>query len=623
MTVKSYFSKPTVRIFRKASRLLAAGLCTALAASAITGCQGKAEEEEPEELIFDVEAVTPGTGDISITGDFIGKVEADSEVRIIPKVAGDVTALFFEVGDHVNEGDLLFTVDDSGIQIQLAQAQASLDSVSASVNTAEANVEMNKYNMLYTQAQIQRSLGTADTERMRLANSVASAKYALQAAGRNTDLALEQFGLARDKFDELEDNMDDLKDNARNVEKYAESLARVRTVYKELIEMDSDEAIASLEERGIEVPEDVKDKGSAQAVANYYIYVQTGGAANSEYELGVMVSTSQNQAGSLRSQRSTLDGNKDSMRLNQIQAAIGVENSKNNILSSEDAERLAQKMLEDYDNFTMATIITGADSQLAGANVQQVSAEAGLSQARAGVRQAQAGLDAAKLQLEYTQVTSPVSGTITEKNITLNNMATQGVAAYVITSDSDQGISFNVSEGVMQAVNVGDKVSIERNGLTYEAEVTENAGVPDSNSGLFKIKARLLQDNKTLISGTNVKITLVTERAVNAMVIPVDSVYYENHTPYVYVDEGGTAVKTVIETGLSDDKSIQVISGLTPDSRVITTWNSQLDNGSKINVTMSGDSSSESLTEKLGQEGESTGEGLSDIDKKAGAAALS
>jgi hypothetical protein len=49
------------------------------------------------------------------------------------------------------------------------------------------------------------------------------------------------------------------------------------------------------------------------------------------------------------------------------------------------------------------------------------------------------------------------------------------------------------------------------------------------------------------LSGVSVKVSACTAKAENALVIPVDSIYYEDQKPYVYLFVEGKAVKTFIE----------------------------------------------------------------------------
>ena len=582
-------------------------LMTVLLASGtvMTGCGKKEEATEEKDTSILVETVKPKTANIELDGEFIGTIESDNQINVIPKVAGDVTATYFEEGDHVNAGDLLFTIDDTGAQISMDQAQASLESAQASVETASVSVQAAEQNLLYTQAQITENLGKVDTNQMQLENAVASAKYALKAAEENEALAAEQFGMARDDYEDLEDSLDDLKDDAHNMEKYADSLSVIKKNYDEIVNATNGSGNAGdlLEAAGIDEPDDWGDAAKKQEAAEEYIFKLTKGSANDLYSLGVMVNSAKNTAESIRTSRSTLDDNKDKMKLNMFSSAIGKETAKNNVLSAEDGKRLAEKMLQDYELYTKATILAGANAQLAGSIQSQVAAQSGLKQAQAGVKQAQAGVEGAQLQLDYTKVTAPVSGTITKKNVTTNNMAATGNVAYVITAEDEMNIVFYVAETVMRQAEVGQPIQVERNGEVYQAQITENAGVADQTSGLFKLKAQFTGGAENMITGTKVKITMATDKADNVMTVPVDSVYYESQKAYVYVMDGGKAVRTEVETGITNNTDVEIKSGITKDSEIITTWAAQLRDGADVRLKGdSADTSAETSETEAGTE---------------------
>lgn len=573
----------------------------------MTGCGKKEEATEEKDTSILVETVKPKTASIELDGEFIGTIESDNQINVIPKVAGDVTATYFEEGDHVNAGDLLFTIDDTSAQISMDQAQASLESAQASVETASVSVQAAEQNLLYTQAQITESLGKVDTNQMQLENAVASAKYALKAAQENEALAAEQFGMARDDYEDLEDSLDDLKDDKERAKKYAESLSTTKKNYEKIVNGDTG-AQELLTNAEISIT-DWSDQDERRTAANEYIFKMTSGSASDLYTLGVMVNSAKSTVDSIGSARSTLDDNKDKYKLNMFSSAISKETAKNNVLSAEDAKRLAEKMLQDYELYTKATILAGANAQLAGSIQSQVSAQSGLKQAQAGVKQAQAGVEGAQLQLDYTKVTAPVSGTITKKNVTTNNMAATGNVAYVITAEDEMNIVFYVAETVMRQVEVGQQIKVERNGEVYQAQITENAGVADANSGLFKLKAQFTGGAENMITGTKVKITMATNKADGVMTIPVDSVYYESQKAYVYVMDGGKAVRTEIETGITNNTDVEVKSGITKDSEIITTWAAQLRDGADVRLKgESADTSAETSETEAGTEAAQTEE---------------
>ena len=80
----------------------------------------------------------------------------------------------------------------------------------------------------------------------------------------------------------------------------------------------------------------------------------------------------------------------------------------------------------------------------------------------------------------------------------------------------------------------------------------------DWQEQLGKIEA-VMKDYKTeFLNGTTVSIKTVTRVDNNAVTVPMDSVYYDDDQAYVFISEGGKAVRRDVETGISDDDGIVV-----------------------------------------------------------------
>ena len=104
----------------------------------------------------------------------------------------------------------------------------------------------------------------------------------------------------------------------------------------------------------------------------------------------------------------------------------------------------------------------------------------------------------------------------------------------------------------------------------------------DPATGLFKVKASADGDDGALLTGLSVKVTADTAKARGSLLIPQSVVYYEDGAAYVYLLENGHAVKTFIETGISNEESVEVTSGLTAASRIISTWHPNLTDGAAV-----------------------------------------
>ncbi len=112
---------------------------------------------------------------------FIARVEAINATDVVPQVSGYVDQVLFQDGSFVNEGDVLFVIDQKRYKAAVSSAQATLDKANASLKQIESDyhreLELYKDHML----------SQADLE---LAQSnLANAKANVKAAKAALDLA--------------------------------------------------------------------------------------------------------------------------------------------------------------------------------------------------------------------------------------------------------------------------------------------------------------------------------------------------------------------------------------------------------------------------------------------------
>ena len=187
----------------------------------LTGCENplakKEEVQEETEIILDVTTTKPVVQNITISSDFAASVEADNSVKVIPKVAGEVVEKNFEVGDHVNEGDLLFAIDDESYQIAMKQAQASLA-------TAKAGYTAQQASTAYANISGVETIGKMPTTDQQMSNAVDSAYAQKVTAGNSYDSAGATVESLRISLDALKDDLEDAEDDKDDAKKLKDSL---------------------------------------------------------------------------------------------------------------------------------------------------------------------------------------------------------------------------------------------------------------------------------------------------------------------------------------------------------------------------------------------------------------
>ena len=85
-----------------------------------------------EEIIIPVRTALVEKGEVNSFLKVTGVVEANETVRVTSEIMGQAKEVKVKDGEEVNKGDILIALGDEQIKIQVAQAQATLDSVQAS-----------------------------------------------------------------------------------------------------------------------------------------------------------------------------------------------------------------------------------------------------------------------------------------------------------------------------------------------------------------------------------------------------------------------------------------------------------------------------------------------------------
>lgn len=214
-------------------------------------------------------------------------------------------------------------------------------------------------------------------------------------------------------------------------------------------------------------------------------------------------------------------------------------------------------------------------------------ASAVYEQAEMQAKSARIQYDQAKLnydyQMEFSNITASISGVVEQCDVEVHDNVAQQSLICVISGEGSKAITFSVTEKVVDQMQVGDRVTIEKNGKEYQGSVTEISSMIDAATGLFKIKASV-EDGDALPTGSVVSLFVVSDRADQTMSIPVDAIYYTGGDAYVYTYDNGTVHHIPVEVGIYDSQRAQILSGIDGDDLVITTWSSELLEGAKVRL---------------------------------------
>src|SRR3990167_11382788 len=75
-------------------------------------------------------------------------------INITPRVNGTVTEVFVQENQHVNKGDVLFTIDRTPYQLAVDKAQAELEHIKNQLDAAQMNVKTSSAKVKQAEAEL-------------------------------------------------------------------------------------------------------------------------------------------------------------------------------------------------------------------------------------------------------------------------------------------------------------------------------------------------------------------------------------------------------------------------------------------------------------------------------------
>lgn len=547
--------------------LSAACLCTLMA-----GCK-EAEEEVVMSEVIPVQVQKPEPGKLTLKNEFMGTVSPEESVYVIPMVTAEVLSTNVSLGEEVNEGDVLCKLDSEAAQLQLASAKAQYDSAAAGVNSAEVGYEVAQAQYESTVAQLDAQMGGQKNLQM----------YQLQI----------QVDSVHSGIDDIYEQMSDLEaDKAKALEQKGElelaigdagNYVNQANAYVEEARQNYEAAVAAvtrLEPATYEEQQKVVADCGGKDVYDYQLKKakENLAAAQSAYDqanaVASQASAAYNQATSaydqLESGIESIDDGRE-----QLDGALA-----DTYKSLEQAEAI--KNITEEQVYSDTQKIVDANKKAAAMGLE--SAAAGINSAQVGVEGAQVAIESAEYQLDMYTLKAPISGVIEAVNVKEHDFASPNTPAYIISNKEAMTVTFYVSEGVRNTFQTGQKVTVDRNGKLFDGVITEIGSMVDQNTGLFVVKVSVGRPDESMLTGCSVKISADTYSQDNVLLIPYDAVYYDNGQPYVYVAVNGVVVRRDIETGIFDEQTMTVVSGLTTEDQLITSWSANLREGAEVSI---------------------------------------
>ena len=206
------------------------------------------------------------------------------------------------------------------------------------------------------------------------------------------------------------------------------------------------------------------------------------------------------------------------------------------------------------------------------------NAKASLDVAVAQKQAAEAAYNNAVTQLNYCKVTAPFAGTITKRTYDQGTYVTastsaQGSVLFTLMKTDKLKIDVNMPErSVPFLCEVKDIMITADAGpqRKFKGRISKISQAIDLSTRTMPIEIEITNPDGALKPGMFATIALITDKKVNALMVPNQVVQTDDKGSYVFTINNDTTVsKKYVKTGIAMDEKLEIISGVTKEDKIV------------------------------------------------------
>ena len=271
-------------------------------------------------------------------------------------------------------------------------------------------------------------------------------------------------------------------------------------------------------------------------------------------------------------------------KVKKIYKNVGDRVQKNEVIVEVDDETIAANVLVAEANFEQQKKDIERMERL-----EQGSAIAkhDLEKARIGLKKAEADLITARKALRDTKIKAPISGIVNKRLVENGQFVAGGMPICEIVNTAKLRIWVKVPEKDIFKLAKGQVVNVTIPafpGKTFSGKINS---IGEKADNAMKFDAEVVMDNQggdqRLKAGLFSELQIPVE-ASETILIEKTAITGSMKNPTVFVVEGDKAVKKEIITNESDEKFVEVVSGLKKEDKVVVSGQLNLNDGDRVKI---------------------------------------
>ncbi|MCH5187737.1 MAG: efflux RND transporter periplasmic adaptor subunit [Oscillospiraceae bacterium] len=506
--------KKKKKINKWVKRGIAAAVIVACVGGYVVHDKNKKAREAEAEATSNTAVVSRGDITVKITGS--GTVSAIDEYNIVPTVNGEIKSDYFDEGDYVNEGDVLYRFDSTVAANAIKTAENQIKTTQNSVTRAK------------------NAVSTAETNLQNRADDVTRAQENIEKLTIYANSTGRVSGLNLTVGNDVGGNICTITDTSTQLVKVPFNASQFPLISV------GDSATLSIEKYMSTTTGTVRHKYNA---------ARTGSDGSVVYDVEILI------GGGVELPESTIVTATVHTASGDCSSSLtgSVYYPNPTTVNAEQQGKVQSIYVENGDWVRQGDIIakltsTNLQDALKTARQNYESAETSLQEAKNSYQDALTSLENAQTSLEdrrsdaedYT-ITAPISGVVLSKSYKAGDTiyGMNSTTMMVIADMSKMKFTISVDELDITSIALGQEVEVTSDaleGVELVGRITTISQMGTSQNGVTNYPVEVTIDEPgDLMSGMNVSAEIIVAEAKNVIRVPVDAVNYFNGGYYVTV----------------------------------------------------------------------------------------
>lgn len=200
-------------------------------------------------------------------------------------------------------------------------------------------------------------------------------------------------------------------------------------------------------------------------------------------------------------------------------------------------------------------------------------------EARAKLDESRAHQALDQVRLDKTEIRAPFRGMLGLRNISLGAYIKPGDDLVSLVDLSSVKLDFRIPEIYLSQVKIGQTVNVRVDAYPHQdfsGKVFALDPSIDEETRTVLLRARIPNPKGELFAGMFTRVALILEQHKNALVVPEQAIVPTGNESMVFKVVDGKAVPAKVQIGVRRTGDVEILSGLKPEDKIITTGQMKL-----------------------------------------------